>query len=306
VAALRIASLVPSATEIVCALGAAPQLVARSHACDFPPEIGAVPVVTRARVACASSLAIDREVRELAARGEPLFEIDADALEALAPDVVIAQVQCAVCAVGPEDVERALAFRSAAQARIVALEGATLDGMFEDARRIGSALGLDERARELVNEWTQRVSDVGERPRARVRPRVACIEWLEPLMIAGNWVPELLALAGADPLFVRPGAPSAETSPRELADADPDLVLLAPCGFELARTQRELVSLGARSPIAGLRALREGRAFALDGRASFDRPGPRLLDALDLAAALARGDAVHGAREGLDYARVAG
>ena len=281
----RVASLLPSATEIVCALGHRDALIGRSHECDFPPGVEALPVLTEAKLdASAPSRAIDARVKALVADGLSVYRVDAEALRALAPDVVLTQAHCEVCAASLSDVEAALTSWSGARPSVLSLQPATLGDVWEDFERVAAALGDPRSGRALARRQNERVVALGERAaRAatdRGRPRVACLEWIDPLMSAGNWMPELVSLAGGEPLFGVPGQHSPWLAWDDLVAADPDAIVVVPCGFDLARTRAELAPLLARQGFGALRAVREGRVHLADGNAWFNRPGPRLVESL--------------------------
>jgi iron complex transport system substrate-binding protein len=280
---MKVVSLLPSATEIVCALGHDASLVGRSHECDYPPSVRRLPALTSARLPVdAPSAEIDRAVKSLLAKALSIYDVDAEKLASLQPDLVVTQSQCDVCAVSESDVVHALSQLGVAP-RIVSLAPQRLDDIWEDLRRVGDALGSRERAVSLVEELRARIGAVAARVGAAGsgrRPRVACIEWLDPLMAAGNWVPELVALAGGENLFGQAGAHSPWLSWDELRGADPDVIFVMPCGFDLPRTRAELPALTARAGWNDLRA----RVFVVDGNQYFNRPGPRLVDSLELLA----------------------
>lgn len=280
----RVVSLLPSTTEISCALGFREALVGRSHECDHPEGVAALPVLTEPKLdARAPSAAIDERVKQLVREGLSVYRVDAARLRELAPDVVLTQTHCEVCAASLSDVEAALREWTGARPRLVALEPATLGDVWDDLGRVAEALGAPERGRALAVGLCERLSQLGERAaQASRRPRVACIEWIDPLMAAGNWMPELVALAHAEPLFGAPGAHSPWLDWQELVRADPDAIAILPCGFDLARTRAELGPLRARPGFASLRAVRAGRVFLADGNAYFNRPGPRLVESLEI------------------------
>ena len=283
---MRVASLLASATETICALGFQGALVARSHECDWPPGIENLPAVTEPRLAIrASSAAIDREIKALVREALSIYLVDAERLRALAPDVVVTQTQCEVCAVSEGDVERALGKWTGARPRVVSLRPDDLAAAWDDMRAVARALGAPDRGEGLVTELTGRMEEVAARSHALpARPRVACVEWIEPLMAAGNWMPELVEMAGGVNLFGEAGRHSPWMTWEELADADPDVILVSPCGFDLARTRAEMGPLVSRDGWAGLRAVREGRVALADGMAYFHRPGPRLAESLEILA----------------------
>jgi iron complex transport system substrate-binding protein len=280
---VRIASLVPAATEIACALGAGDELVAVTHDCDHPPSVRALPRLTRSTIAPGSdSAAIDRAVREAADRGESTFHLDAAALAAARPDVLLGQTLCAVCAVTVAQLPATLDPAPA----VVPLDGHTLAGILDDIARVGEAIGRAEAAAALVTGLRARMEHVAARVAGRPRPTVVCLEWLAPLFNAGQWVPEQVALAGGDELLGRTAVPSIDVPWEALVAADPEVLVLLPCGFDAERALAEVPLLAERPEWAGLRAVRSGRAHVVDGNAYFSRPGPRVVDGIELLASL--------------------
>ncbi len=284
---MRVVSLLASATEIVCALGLEESLVGRSHECDFPPEVADLPVLTAPRFAVdGSSAEIDAQVRARLAEGAgaalSVYAVDGDALRALAPDVVLTQAQCEVCAVSLKDVAAALAGDGPTPA-LVSLQPDDLAGVWKDIGRVAGALGVPERGKALVARLQARVEVLRARAaRQPERPRLACLEWLDPLMAAGNWVPELAAAAGAVELFGVAGAHSPWMDFDALRAADPDVILALPCGFGLERTAAEMAGLAARPGWEELSAVHAGRVAVSDGHQYFNRPGPRLVESLEI------------------------
>ncbi|MBX3023508.1 cobalamin-binding protein [bacterium] len=285
---MRIASLLPSATEIVCALGLADQVVGVSHECDFPPEIVGRPVLTASKIdPRGTSAAIDAAVRRLVRDGLSVYRIEEAALRAARPDLIVTQDQCEVCAVSFTEVEQAARSLLDTPARVVSLRPSRLDDVFDDVTRVAEAAGVGERGAALVTAGRQRLDRIRRAVApARSRPRVACIEWLEPLMVAGNWVPEMIALGGGTYDLVAAGAHSPAITWDALVAAQPDVVILMPCGFDLAQTRRELPALTGRGEWQALPAVRNGRAYAIDGNAYVNRPGPRIVDSAELLAGL--------------------
>ena len=282
----RIASLLPSTTEIVCALGQQAALVGRSHECDWPPGVAALPVLTEPKLdAKAASAVIDERVRQLVRDGLSVYRVDAERLRALAPSVVLTQNQCDVCAASPKDVEAALREWTGGRPRVVSLAPRTLGDVWDDLVTVAAALGVRERGEALARELAWRITNVSERTlRIRPQPRVAAIEWIEPLMAAGNWMPELVALAGGTSVFGEVGAHSPWLAWEALRAADPDVIVVLPCGFDLARTRAEMAALASQPGFGELRAVREGRVFLTDGNQYFNRPGPRLVESLEILA----------------------
>jgi iron complex transport system substrate-binding protein len=284
---MRIVSLLPSATEIVCALGAADALVGVSHECDHPPQVRALPKLTRPKIRIdARSAVIDRDVRALVARGLSVYEIDVDRLRALAPDVIVTQQQCDVCAVSFAEVEAAVRTALEHAPVIVSLTPRVLGDVWEDVRRVAAVLDRAARAEELIAAARARLAALAARTAKLPRPVVACLEWLEPPMTAGNWIPELVATAGGAYPFAVAGAPSAATSWQALRAAAPEVLVLVPCGFTIPQTERELVALTEREEWRALPAVRDGRVSMVDGSAYFNRPGPRLVESAEILAGL--------------------
>lgn len=288
---MRIVSLLSAATEILYGLGLGDQVVAVSHECDDPPEVAAKPRVTRSNVdSRLSSDDIDRQVREQAAAGGALYEIDAERLAALAPDLIVTQAQCDVCAVRYADVVALVKERpELEQTRVVALNPQSLADVFADIRRVGEAAGAVEAAQKLVAALESRVAAVQKSVApgvAQARPKMVIIEWIEPLMFAANWTPELIELAGGRCDRVQAGRHSTYAEAAALAAYDPDVIAIAPCGFDLARTKLESQALTKQPYWSNLSAVSNGRVFLTDGNAYFNRSGPRLIDSVELLAHL--------------------
>lgn len=284
--ASRIVSLLPAATEMVAALGAADRLVGRSHECDFPESVQRLPAVTSTRIpAAASSETIHRAVSQAVAANEPLFRIDPKALAGLAPDLILTQDHCAVCAVSRSELDGILKSLSGLRPEVLAFAPSRFADLWTDLRRLGAALGLPDEGRSAIAILKQRVVDVIQRVAGvETRPTVACLEWLDPLMGSGNWIPEMIELAGGTPLLGQAGRHSQWVTFDQLKAADPDVLVILPCGFDLPRVCAALEPLVGQAPWTELRAVREGRVFAADGNAYFNRPGPRLVDSLEILA----------------------
>ncbi|HEY4770183.1 MAG TPA: cobalamin-binding protein [Myxococcales bacterium] len=280
--AVRIASLLPSATEIVCALGSRAQLVGRSHECDFPEDIEDLPVLTSARIQpLASSQAIDRAVRDVLRDALAIYQIDVGRLREVRPDVIVTQDLCNVCAVSLDDVRAAVARLAEQDVAIVSLHPTKLDEIWDDLIRVAGAIGRAAIGRQVVAGLRARVADIARRAaNVRERPRVLTIEWIDPVMIGGMWMPELVTLAGGEPLVTRPGEHAPTLQRDRLAALEPDVVVVKPCGFALERTLGELDVLREALP----RRWR-ARVYAADGNAYFNRPGPRIVESLEILAA---------------------
>lgn len=277
---MRIVSLIASATEIVCALGRGGDLVARSHECDYPDFVRQLPAVTRPKFEVGTSSAeIDRQVKDLVRDGLSVYAVDAEQLEALRPDVIITQSQCEVCAVSLRDVERAVCSWMGRCPQVVSLEPNSLADVWADIERVALALDMYERGVELLASLRGRIEDIRRRSSPLPRPRVACVEWVQPLMAAGNWVPELVELANGDNLFGEAGKHSPWMEADALVASRPDVTILMPCGYDLERTLAEVPLVPA-----GL----GGRVVAVDGNQYFNRPGPRVVESLEILAEVMR------------------
>ena len=292
---LRVVSLLPSATEIVCGLGLRSALVGRSHECDFPRGVEALPVVTRPRAPLSgSSREIDAQVRELARQAHAadalgVYKIDLDLLRRLAPTHIITQTQCEVCAVSLEEVERAVAALVDFDVRLVSLAPNSLEDIWSDVERTAAALGCAESGRSWVGTLQGRIEQVrrdcgAAAAEGSAAPRVAVIEWADPLMTAGHWTMELVALAGGAPVIGAPRDPSLRFEWGELAAADPDVIVIAPCGFDLARTRKDAALLREDPRWGALRAVQSGRAAIIDGSQYINRPGPRVVESFEIIA----------------------
>ena len=282
----RIVSLISSATEIVCALGFGQQLVGRSHECDYPSSIAALPAGSTSKVALeAAGRAIDEQVRAIVADGLSVYRVDPDLLNRLAPTVIVTQTQCEVCAVSLKDVEDAVCELVSSQPRIVSLEPMALSDIWTDIRTVASALGDPARGDALVTRLTDRLAAVRAAAGAEPsRPSLACIEWIDPLMSAANWVPELVDCAGGANLFGAAGQHSGYLRMEQLVAADPDVIAVMPCGFDIERACREMAPLVAHPDWPRLSAVCNGRVVMMDGNQYFNRPGPRLVESAEIMA----------------------
>lgn len=289
---MRLVSLLPAGTEIACALGLEDELVGVTEECDFPPSARGKPVVVRTTLPQGlGSGAIDAEVRAAKREGRTLYRLDLEKIRELGPDLLVTQALCDVCAASRPELEAILRVLPA-RPRVVTLTGTTLPGVLGDIVALGEATGRRKEAEALVVELWERVRAVEEAVRGAPRPRVACLEWLEPAMPGGHWVPDMVERAGAHDALAEPGQHSRAVPWHEVAAAEPEVLALAPCGFGLERTLREAGAVLARPELQATPALRSGRVLAFDGSAHFSRPGPRLVDGLEvLASALHPGRA---------------
>jgi iron complex transport system substrate-binding protein len=287
----RIVSLLASGTEILYGLGLGERVVGVSHECDFPEAVRTKPRVTRANIdASTSSKIIDEQVRESTACGAPLYSIDSALLASLRPDLIVTQSQCDVCAVDYKDVVRTVQSIDALRAtKIVSLNPTTLEAVFGDIVRVGRAADCGEAAHHYIERLRNRVESVRERtghvPPAE-RPRVLCVEWIDPVMVAANWMPDLIALAGGRCDLTRAGERSGHADWHAVVAFDPQVIIVMPCGFDLERSVAESAALTTRPGWDDLAAVCDRRVFAVDGNAYFNRSGPRIVDSLEILAAL--------------------
>lgn len=288
----RVVSLLPSATEIAVAVGLGEQLFGRSHECDFPPFVTGLPVLTSTKLEKGlTSLEIDRRVQEIVRQGLSVYAVDAERLRALRPDVILTQSQCAVCAVTPADLEESLAQWVGTAPVLVSLAPDDLGDVWGDFARVGDATGMRDEADRAVAGLRARMEALASRTARRgTRPTVAAIEWIDPLMAAGNWVPELIELAGGEPLFAAAGQHSPWLEWEALMAADPDVIVMMPCGYQIPQTLRDLAPLVERPGWGDLSAVRAGRVFVADGHHFFNRPGPRLVESAEIVAACLDGE----------------
>lgn len=279
---MRVISLLPSATDAIVALGGAPLLVGVSHSCDHP-AVAPLPRVTESRVdVLASSGAIDAAVREIVAAGQPMYALDHERVRALRPDLIVTQSLCEVCAVSESEV-RQLAAGLHPAPRVLALGGGTIDGLLDDVLALGRATGLADEAEELAAGLRRRMRTVHETLKAAraPRPRVAVLEWTDPLFSSGHWVPEQVRCAGGSDVLAAPGEPSRVLTHHQLIAAAPQLVVVAPCGFGLERAADDAARL-----LRALPAIADRQVWALDAGALTSRPGPRVVAGIEALARL--------------------
>lgn len=283
---MRICTLLPSATEIAFALGLGDSVVAVSHECDFPAGAREKPVVVRGRIdsETLTSREIEDMVQQQLSRGESIYGLDLELLRRINPGLIITQGLCDVCAVGYDDV-MAAAGTLQPPARVLSLSPGSLGEVLRDITRVGNATGTSEQAEALVETLQERVGRIhAQVPQGRPRPRVACLEWLDPLYAAGHWVPEMVELAGGRDVMAVKHEPSARVSLDALVEAAPEVMVLMPCGFDERRTLKEWEPLKDLPAWQAIPAVADERVFAVDGSKYFNRPGPRLVDGLEILA----------------------
>lgn len=282
----RIVSLICSATEIVAALGHEDCLVGRSHECDFPPSVQALPICSEPRIdVSGSSNEIDQQVKASLRDALSIYTVFRDELERLKPSVIITQSQCDVCAVNLEDVQAAVCEMVDSKPEIVSLEPMALSDIWSGIQTVADALNDAAAGHRLVDSLQKRLQGLTTTlSESAVRPTVVCIEWLEPLMPAGNWIPELVELAGGTSLISEAGKHSPWMTWEDLVEADPDFIVIMPCGFGIERTKQELHLLTDRPSWPGLKAVQNGNVFLTDGHQYFNRPGPRVVESAEILA----------------------
>ena len=302
----RVVSLLPSSTEIVCALGCEESLVGRSHECDFPESVRQLPVCTGPKFdPDGTSYEIDQRVKAILQEAVSVYRVDADLLDELSPDLLVTQSQCEVCAVSLKEVEEAACNLLHSKPEIVALEPRRLEDLWSDISTVAAALGISDRGRDLVAQLKLRLDHISTTVGDHIRrPRVGCIEWFDPLMAAGNWMPELVELAGGSSLFGEAGKHSPWMEWQALAGNDPEIILLMPCGFDMETCRREMGSLTQRSEWYELEAVRTGSVFVTDGNQYFNRPGPRLVESAEILAEILHPDVFPAQHEGTGWQRL--
>jgi iron complex transport system substrate-binding protein len=282
---MRICSLLPSATEILFALGLGDSVAGVTHECDFPPEAATKRPLIRPRVdPRATSAELDRQVMELVQRGESIYSVDAELLRSISPDLIVTQDLCHVCAASPDDLATALT-RLPRAPRVLSLTPHSLADVWEDIRRVGEATGRKREAQALAITLEQRVAAIEMKAaRTATRPRVLCLEWLDPFYVGGHWVPEMVAKAGGEDGLGHPGEPSFRVSAKQIAESRADIIVVMPCGYTLERATAECAKLAFPDTWRLLPAVRSDLVFAVDANSYFSRPGPRLADGVAILA----------------------
>ncbi len=302
----RIVSLLPSATEIVFALGFGDQLVGRSHECDFPAGVGDLPILTESKLDCEGlSYEVDARVRAIVQEGLSVYRVLGERLQSLAPDVIVTQAHCEVCAVNVKQVEEAVCELLGSRPKVVALEPKGLSEVWEGMEDVAKAAGAPEKGTALVADLKARMVEISDVAQAQLsRPSLAYIEWVDPLMAGGNWMPELIEMAGGENLFGVAGEHSPWINWDQLVDADPDVILVAPCGFDIDRTRKDVASVADKPEWRGLRAVRGGNVYLGDGHQYFNRPGPRLVESLEIIAEILYPEKIQPRHEGRGWIRL--
>lgn len=283
---LKIISLLPAATEIVCALGLEQQLIGRSHECDYPESIQKLPVCSSAKFLSGSdSAAIDAQVKEILSEALSIYTIDRELIKSLAPDIIITQAQCEVCAVNLNDVEKALNDLMDKECRLISLSPGGLQDIYKDISYLAEELNAQQSGVELLELAEERTDIIRHKLKfITQKPTVVCIEWLSPLMLAGNWTPEIVEIAGGIPVLSEKNKHSAYVDYQLIREADPDILVVMPCGFSVQRTLQEINLLLELPGWAELKAVKEQRVYIVDGNQFFKRSGPRITDSIEIMA----------------------
>jgi iron complex transport system substrate-binding protein len=301
----RIVSLLPSSTEIICALGLRNCLVGVSHECDYPADVVRVPVLTEPKLnPQATSGAIEARVRELVQEGLSIYRINTEALKSLQPDLIITQDQCEVCAIPLHEVEAAVRRVLSSDVKVVSLRPQRLRDIWEDISRVAAVTGREESAEELLKGIKRRLWKLEQKTRHLARPKVACLEWLDPLITAGNWIPELVSIAGGECTLAETGEHSTKLAWESLVEYQPDVIVLMPCGFKIAQTQAELPGFTARPQWQALSAVQNNKVFIVDGNAYLNRSGPRIVDSAEILAEILHPDACAGLAPADSYLQI--
>lgn len=286
---LKIVSLLPSATEILCRLGLEKNLVGISHECDYPESIKTLPQLTRPNLDSSKrGRDIHESLQKLIQQSLSIYEVDTDLLVSLAPDLIVTQDQCHVCAVSKEELEKAVCQLTNFNTQICSLSPHCLDDIHRDFLKVGKATHKEQEAEDLITEFWIQLNRINAKVGTDLpgRPKVLCVEWLEPLMVAGGWIPEIVKLAGGEPLIISKADKFREVSFSEIEAANPDVIVIFPCGYPISKTIEEFKSSNALHQFSQLRAYQSGKIFICDGNQYFNRPGPRIIDSCEILASL--------------------
>ncbi|WP_372633577.1 cobalamin-binding protein [Fodinibius sp.] len=282
---MRIVSLLPSLTETVAALGRKKPLVGRSHDCNFPPEITVLPSCTEPKFqADGTSYEIDQRVKAILQEGLSVYRVDAEQLAKLKPDIILTQDHCEVCAASLGDVREAVQLSLGKEVQVISVSPTDLSSTVNAIRTVARAIEAEREAEELTAQMKEDLRDIQQQTRPLRRPDVLCIEWLDPLMAAGNWVPELVQLAGGVPLAATAGAYSPKLEWKKVRRLNPDIIAMAPCGYSISKTLAELATITNRPGWMDLKAVQNHQVFIMDGDHYVNRPGPRLVESTRILA----------------------
>ena len=303
---LKIVSLIPSATETIAALGLTKAIVGRSHECNYPPEIQNLPVCTKPKFnPDGNSREIHERATELLQSALSVYLVELETLEKLQPTHIITQAQCDVCAVSLADVETAVKSLTKTNPQVTSLEPNLLAEVWADMERVANILGVN--GNEVISQLKKRVAACAEKTQNLATnniPKVACIEWSNPLMAAGNWIPELVQIAGGNSLFGELGKHSPWLKFEELLTANPDVIIFMPCGFDLERTRQDTLDLIKSSEWQDLPVVKSGKVYITDGNSYFNRPGPRLVDSLEILAEILHPELFNFGYQGIGWVKL--
>jgi len=298
---MRIVSLIPSSTEIVCALGFKDQLVGVSHECDFPKGVDQLPACSEPKFNPeeGTSRDIDDIVKKIVQESLSVYRVDTELLKKLKPDVIVTQAQCEVCAVSIKDVEKAVSDWLEDKPQIVSLEPNALEDLWIGIRQVAEALGDANKGEELIKQCKDRIKAISERgQQCKGSPSVMCIEWIDPIMAGGNWIPEFIDMLGGRSFFGETGKHSPTITWEELKEKDPDILFAVPCGWGIDRCRAEMKTLQSKTDWNELKAVRDGRVYVADGNHYFNRPGPRLVESLEILAEIMYPDQINYGHKG--------
>ncbi len=283
---MRIVSLLPSCTEMVYALGE--KVVGRSHECDFPEEVKEIKAMTKPKIdPKGSSSKINDSVNDIVRQGLSVYEIDVKALKEAKPDVILTQDQCEVCAVSLEDVMKAVKTEIVNNVKVISLKPMKFDDILEDILKVGEAIDRKTQAEKLAAELKSRAKYIADKTEAiGYRPKVACIEWIDPIMVAGNWMPEMIKMCGGQPVTGETGKHSKKATLEEIAGKQPEKIIITPCGFSVEQSMRDIYILTENPLWQQIEAVKQGNVYVVDGNAYFNRPGPRIIDSLEILAGI--------------------
>ena len=281
---MRIISLIPSATEIICALGEEENLVGRSHECDYPKSIQNLPMCTKLKFdVSGSSLDIEKSVNSFLIDSSSIYHIKEDLIKKIRPDIIFTQSQCNICAVSLEEVQAIFKGRKGIKPEIITLKPQTMEDIWKDINMVAESLGIPKKGLRL-NRTIKKEIDLLESAKEdkKQKPTIACVEWIEPLMFAGNWVPEMVEIAGGNDIFGSTGVHSSWNTFENLLRSDPDKIIIMPCGYSIEKTKKEMIALKNTSNWTNLKAYKNNNIFIVDGNQYFNRPGPRILDSIKI------------------------
>ena len=282
----KIVTLIPSATEIVAFLGQKDSIIGRSHECDYPHGLNHVAKLTSPKINVdGTSGEIDRQINTILENSLSVYKVDVSKLKELNPDYIITQAHCEVCAVSFSEVENIVSKNLNKNTKIISLQPNTLNDVFNDIKRVATELNLEnEKNKKLINNLDIRLKKIKEMSsKQKIKPTVACIEWIDPLMIAGNWIPEMVEIAGGKNILGKSGNDSHWIKFKDILNKDPEIIIFLPCGFNIEKTKQELKNfLKQKNNWKSLKSFKNKKIFIADGNQFFNRPGPRLLESLEI------------------------